>query len=418
MIISHDTGRHISPYGIDTVNTPNFEKLADESLRFSSAFCATPQCSPARAALFSGLYPHSVGVMGNVGGEKGWDFPDDQQHIATILKKSGYQNWLLGMLHESCTPGKLGFDSIELRKSGLENIETLDSCLNNRDKERPFYCQIGLYETHRPFLRWGIEPDDSKGVFVPNYLHNGPGTRKDFADLQGMVKRLDTCVGGLLEKLDEHELRNDTIVIVTTDHGLDMPHAKATLYDSGTGVLLFMRYPNGNWQNGTCRDMVSHVDILPTLLEEIGEDIPDYLQGRSIRPLLMGDELEVQPVFTEKTHFHFYDPMRGIRNEKYKYIKNFEFGRQTEVLAGYIHTDTFRELDNRYGKGHPEDELYDTENDPDELNNLAYELEYAGIKDELERKLCQWMKKTNDPLLDRPIPSPFYERIVKRFKEM
>jgi N-sulfoglucosamine sulfohydrolase len=132
--------------------------------------------------------------------------------------------------------------------------------------------------------------------------------------------------------------------------------------------------------------------------------------------LLEGKELATEPVFTEKTHFHFYDPMRGIRTNKFKYIKNFEFGRQTENMAGHIHTDMFRELDNRYAKGHPEDELYDVENDPDELNNLAGESEYAGIKDTLEHKLCEWMKKTQDPLLEKPIPSPFYERIIARFK--
>ncbi len=417
ILISHDTGRHISPYGFKTVDTPNFERLSDGALRFSNAFCTTPQCSPARAALFSGLYPHSAGVMGNVGKDKGWNFPDDREHLSSMLRRRGYQTWLLGMLHESYTPDRLGFDAIGRHKlAGTESAALFDKCLADRDKGRPFYCQIGFHETHRPFLRWGITPDDSKGITVPGYLHDGPGTRRDLAELQGMIRQLDESVGKVLDMLDVHGLRDNTIVIVTTDHGLPMPHAKGTLYDSGTGVMLFMRYPAGQWRVGAADDYVSHVDLIPTLLEEIGEEPPEYLQGRSLVPLLHNQPLEPQPVFTEKTHFHFYDPMRAIRTEKFKYIKNFEFGRQTEVLADYIHTDTFRELDNRYGKGHPEDELYDVENDPDELNNLAEDGSYAAIKDGLERKLCAWMKNTADPLLERPIPSPFYERIVERFK--
>ena len=358
-----------------------------------------------------------VVVMGNVGPDKGWNFPDGEKHISGILRNVGYQTWLLGMLHESYTPNKLQFDNIDLGLTvGLENAKRFDACLQTRDKGTPFYCQIGFHETHRPFLRWGIEPDDSKGITVPGYLHDGPGTRKDLADLQGMIKYLDEAVGMVLNKLDEYGLRDNTIVVVTTDHGLAMPHAKATLYDSGTGVFLFMRYPNGNWKTGTCDDYISHVDVLPTLLDEIGVSIPNNCQGRSLKPLLHGQPLEFKPIFTEKTHFHFYDPMRAVRTKQFKYIKNFEFGRQTEVLADYIHTDTFKELDNRYGKGHQEDELYDLHNDPDELNNLAGKLEYENIKISLEKELCQWMKETGDPLLEKPIPSPFYQRIIKRFE--
>ena len=416
ILVSHDTGRHVSPYGIDTVDTPNFEKLAAESVRFSNAFCATPQCSPARAALFSGRYPHSVGVMGNVGLEHGWRFPDEERHAARLFSDAGYASWLLGLLHETYLPETLGFETIDLGFTILEAGAHLDAFLSTHDQGKPFYCQIGCKETHRPWDANDTPPDDARGVFVPPYLHNGPETRRDLAQLQGYVRRLDTGLGRIIDTLANRGVAENTILVVTTDHGLAVPRAKGTLHDSGTGVLLFLRFPRRGWGGGTVQEeLVSHVDVLPTVLEACGIGVPANMQGRSFRSLLTGGQYSPRgAVFTEKTHFHFYDPMRAVRTHRHRYIRNFEFCRQTEVLLDHVHSGSFRELGNRYAGGHPAEELYDLENDPNEMTNVAQEPAFAGVREGLAERLRDWMIETDDPLIRGPIPSPFYHREIER----
>jgi len=410
VLISHDTGRHISPYGVGTVDTPNFERLAEESVRFSTAFCASPHCSPARAALFSGQYPHRVGLMGNVGKEHGWRFPDSERHAARIFHGAGFQTWLLGMQHETYLPETLGFDTIDTGFSVLAAAEHLQTCLTDRDLDKPFYCQIGAYETHRPWDRDDTPPDDSRGVFIPPYLHDGEETRRDLAQLQGAVKRLDTGLGRILDTIEASGLLENTLLVVTTDHGLALPRAKGTLYDAGTGVFLFLRGPD--WPRGAVRDEpVTHVDVLPTLLDACGLDVPEDMQGRSLQNLLTGANYGPnEAIFTEKTFFHFYDPMRAVRDGRYKYVRNFEFCRQTEELLDYLHSGSNRELDHRYAGGHPAEELYDLDVDPNEFKNVAAEPAYAEARLALARQLAAWMEETGDPLVRGPIASPFYYR--------
>ena len=414
IFISRDTGRHISPYGVDTVCTPNFERLAGESVRFSNAFSCSPQCSPARAALFSGMTPHSVGVMGNVGREHGWRFPDSQRHAARIFGEAGYQSWLVGMLHETYLPETLGFGQMDVGCRLPDAGARLSEWLGTRDKGRPFYCQVGCRETHRPWDRDGASPDESRGVFIPPYLNDGPETRADFAQFQGSVKRLDDGLGDVLGALEEAGVADDTIVIVTTDHGIAVPRAKCTLYDAGTGVFLFVRWPGGGWGGGVVRDdLVSHVDVLPTVLKACGLPIEEQMQGQSFLGLLgVAPCASRRRVFTEKTFFQIYDPMRAVRTERHKYIHNFELCRWSEVGLDCVRSGTVRELGDRYYGGHPAEELYDLAADPHEMTNLAEDPGMAEIKRELQRALGAWMRETGDPLLNGPVRSPYHEREV------
>ncbi len=418
VLISHDTGRFISPYGVDTVNTPNYERLAGESVQFMNAFTTAPQCSPARAALFSGKYPHAVGVMGNVGREHGWRFPDDERHAARIFGDNGYQTWLLGLLHETYLPERLGFDAIELGFPVVDAADHLADLLKTRDSNRPFYCQIGCKETHRPWDGFDCPPDDGRGVTVPPFLEDGPRTREDLAQLQGCVNRLDRGLGQIMDVLERHELVDNTILVVTTDHGIACRRAKCTLYDPGIEVLLFMRWP-GHWEPGRSHEFVSHVDILPTLLEAAQINIPQDLQGGAMGRLLSrGQALGRTEIFAEKTWFSFYDPMRCLRTKKYKYIRNFDFCRQTETGLDTVNRGSTIELENRYAGGHPVEELYDLDEDPDEFNNLAVEPtpEHRAVCDKLAGRLLEWMRQTGDPLLAGPVASPFYYRELARLQ--
>lgn len=413
-LVSHDTGRHISPYGVETVDTPNFERLAGESVRFANAFSAAPQCSPARAALFSGRYPHAVGVMGNVGREHGWRFPDAQRHAGRIFADTGYQSWLLGAQHETWMPETLGFDRVDMGFPIADAADHLAACLEQRRPDQPFYCQIGCPETHRPWGREGTPPDDSRGVWTPPYLADGPLTRADLAQLQGCVKQLDAGLGRLLDLLDERGLADNTILVVTTDHGIAVPRAKCTLFDSGIGVFLFMRWPGGGWRAGTVEpQLVSHVDLMPTLLDACAREPAAGMQGQSFLPLLRGEPgAPRDTVFAEKTFFQFYDPMRCVRTTRHKYIRNFELCRIMEIGLDCADSGSAREVWDRYLGGHPAEELYDLEADPGETVNLAGRPDCEELRQSLAAELARWMTDTNDPLLRGPVHSPYHQRQV------
>ncbi len=416
LLITHDTGRHVSPYGVETVDTPHCERLAAEGVRFAHHYCTTPLCSPSRAAIVTGRYPHSNGVMGLTHGNFGWDLHDDETPIATLFGPAGYDTWLLAGQHETKDPARLGFDVVDANHSLMDTPEHWAPLVEGRDGSRPFFCQIGGFETHRGWELYDTPPDDSKGVFVPPYLNDGPETRKELAQFQGMVKRFDVCLGRLMDFLDAHGLAENTILAVTTDHGIAMPRAKSTLYDPGIGTMLFLRYPAGNWGEGAVRDeLVSNVDVLPTLLDACGIEIPARIQGRSFLPLLTGDAgfTPRDAVFAEKTFHDTYDPIRGIRTERWKYIRNFEKIGLMEAPSDIYHQGADLELGRRYAKDRPPEELYDLHADPDEMRNVAGKPENAQTVATLRTRLADWMRETNDPLMHGPIASPFFHRNLR-----
>ena len=174
LLVTHDTGRYISPYGVKTVQTPNLERLAGESVLLEHAFCTAPQCSPSRAALVTGRYPHSNGVMGLTHQDYAWSLNRDERPAAMLFGAGGYQTWLLGLQHETRDAFTLGFERVDLGFGVSELPMRLESALAGRDPSRPFFCQLGCFETHRPWTQPGIPPDSSLGVKVPAFMRRSP----------------------------------------------------------------------------------------------------------------------------------------------------------------------------------------------------------------------------------------------------
>ncbi|MGD2175311.1 MAG: sulfatase [Candidatus Brocadiaceae bacterium] len=421
VLMTHDTGQHISPYGIDTVRTPNCERLASEGVLFENSFCTSPLCSPSRATCFTGRYNHQNGVMGLVGSNAvgGWDLNlnPDEKHAAHLFKEADYATVLCGNIHESNDFRSIGFDEA-VSGSGrgannggdaLEHGDHMERWLGARDPSRPFYMQIGTAETHRKWDRNGTAPDSSKGVWMPPYLRDLPEIREEMAQFQGAVRRYDTALGNMLESLEKHGLVEDTIFVSTTDHGVDIPRAKGTFYDPGIEVLLIMRYPAGGWGAGRrlC-EMISNVDVLPTLLEACGLEVPDNVEGRSFLPLLRGGDYRPnQVVFAEKTYHDTYDPTRALRTERYKYIRYFEVCIFQDLRAATIpRVHWFKTPET--ARRRTVEELYDLDEDPLEENNVADDPAYAEVKAALRERLAEWMRETDDPLLEGHVSSPFY----------
>jgi len=420
--ISHDTGRHIGPYGIKTVHTPNADQLANEGVLFANCFCTAPQCSPSRAGLFTGRYPHAVGVNGLTGAWAGWTLNKGEKHMARYLQEQGYETGLFGLVHETLGGDaplerldSLGFDFKQhstfypARKAGDDLGKWLDS---RTDPCQPFFAQIGVFETHRPFDFDDNKPDTSLGLTIPPYLNDKPATRKDLATFQGMVQRWDEGLGKIMQALQARNLSEDTILIVTTDHGLAMPRAKTTLYDAGISVLLMIRYPGVAIANMRNEDLISNVDILPTLLEGIGAKIPNKLHGQSFWPALANEDYKTRKmIFAGKTYHAVYDPVRCVRTSKHKYIRHFEPIRPEqcpdEIFGSPLY---FENLDRIRISRMPWVELYDIENDPLEIKNLAGHAACADIEKHLGHALYAWMRETDDPLLNGATASPDFHK--------
>jgi N-sulfoglucosamine sulfohydrolase len=242
----------------------------------------------------------------------------------------------------------------------------------------------------------------------PANLPDTPETRADMAAFKASARSLDQGIGAVLNGLHQAGLQDNTLIICTTDHGLAFPNAKATLYDRGIGVMLIMRGPGGFLGGRVFDGLVSHLDIYPTLCELAGIEEPPFLQGTSLLPLVRGEVASVNDaVFAEMTYHAAYQPLRAIRTERFKYIRRFD-DYDRPVLANCDDSASKKILMEAGWADQqvPEEQLYDLRFDPNELNDLSADPGRQSTLAELRERLLEWMRATEDPLLDGPVPEP------------
>lgn len=410
LFITHDQGQFLGCYNTprtpNSLHTPNLDKLAKDGVRFTNYFCTAPQCSPSRGSIQTSLYPHQNGLMGLV--NRGWTLPPHNKTMPMYLKESGYTTHLLGLQHESVDVKTLGYDTFSKRTKAYKyDTKTMLSEYKkffeeHKDDDVPFFANLGVFEIHRPFEVWS-EPVDQKKVIVPPFLPESDDVREDLGLFYGIINPIDETIGKILEILDTTGLRENTLFIYTTDHGSPFPRAKCTLYDPGIKTLLIMNCPNNIFFQGgkVLEQMISNIDLLPTLLDFIGAEIPEGIEGKSFLPILKDANLPFRrEIFTEKNYHDIYDPMRCVRTKEFKYIHNFEPSESLYQMP----IDIERSLSGQILKDKIKlkrfiEEFYELEKDPLELNNLAYNPAYNDVLLEFRLKLHNWMKKTDDPLL-------------------
>jgi arylsulfatase A-like enzyme len=414
---SHDIGRHLHCYGVKTVVSPNLDSLAARGARFESAFATAPQCSPSRATLATGFYPHSNGVMGLAHRGFDWELDSSTPHAAAIFAGLGFEAHLFGSQHVSLHPGRLGFAHMHSpghdrgKATGGDLARAVEQVLESGAGERRLYLEINFEDTHRPYPLAGAEASHAEAPDIPAYLPVGPEAAAELAALQRGIEAMDAAVGRVLAALDRAGRAERALVVFTTDHGLAMPRAKCTLYDPGLEVALILCWPAGGIDSGAApSELISNVDILPTLLAACDVALPVGMQGRSFLPLLRGEAYEPrEAIFAEKTFHSYYDPMRCVRTRRHKYIRNFEAAFAVEVPGDIQQGAIFRADPSRYSTDRPSVvELYDLDSDPLEQRNLAGAPEAAAVEGELSAELWRWMRETDDPLLNGPIASPRY----------
>ncbi len=477
VIHCHDLGRHLGCYGWD-VRTPNIDRLAAGGALFTNHYSTAATCSPSRGSRMTGIYPLRNGMWGHA--QFGWSIDAGIRTIAEYLSETGYETCSFGF-QLSANEEKRGFtrpirsatnSALDVVPKVLQFIEEYDG------SGGPFYADIGFDEVHRVIPLGGFiagaetprsnfpryvnrkeDPEAYRGQVVrmvehpidayqeeydPDriralpYLPDLPGIRQDLADLYTVITSLlDEAVGQILDALHERGLEEDTLVIFTTDHGIDIPRSKGSLYDAGMGTAFVVRYPRSVPAGVRHDELISNVDMLPTLLELAGGAIPPDLDGRSFLPLLLGGEYRPRKqVWAESSWHGTYFALRAIRTERFKYIRNFFVPHAFEInstqsLAGRA------VLAQAYESKAPLEELYDLERDPHEQNNLApprtmHDLMDKGVPVKnsplaqgdpayketvlaLSEEMRHYMAMTKDPLLTGPVPHIAQHLIWERF---
>ncbi|SEH15446.1 Arylsulfatase A [Natronorubrum sediminis] len=448
VIHGHDIGRYLGCYGVD-IETPNVDTLAADGALFERHFATAPQCSPSRGSLMTGRAPHVNGLMGLAHGD--WELHDDERILPQYLSDAGYETHLFGLQHITQNTDRLEYDRVHSegnlypgvspavhQANRARNVASVvSSFLDASEYEEPFFASIGFFECHRAEEddgRFGFdaeyyEADDPDDVRPLPYLPDRRGLRHDLGEMHGMMYAFDAGVGAILDALAENGLEDDTLVLVTTEHGIAFPRAKGTCYDAGIEAALVMRYPGVIDADERYDELVSNVDVLPTVLDLADVEIPDRVDGRSVAGLISdrgdtptesegtsadpGDAYtERDRIFAEMTWHDMYNPVRAIRTDRYKYIRSFWHLPTVYLPADVFASESGREV--RETDGVPlrrYEELYDLRDAPQEDDNVVYEPRYQDVRQELSRELYEWMDDTDDPLLEGPVLPGDYDEI-------
>jgi len=396
-------------YGGTNLRTPAISQLAAEGLTFTRAFVASPSCAPSRAALLTGLMPARNGA------EENHSFPrEDILRLPRILNQLGYQTAAFGKVAHQRSAIRYGFETINHSKNIPEMRKQVRKFLEGRHDERPLALFVGVSDPHVP---WPSESTvDATAMTLSPKLLDTPRTRVQRSRYLQEVKDLDAYLGEL-RALTSSRLSEDCIFLFSSDHGAQFPYGKWTLYDEGIRVPLVVAWKD-KIKPGTQTDaMVSWIDILPTLIDVAGGEVPKKLDGRSFAAVLRGNrDSHRNRIFT--THsgdrkMNVY-PIRSIRTGQYKLIWNpypdFAFTTHIDLLLRETSGDYFKEwlekskTDARAAKlvkghhGRPEFELYDLQNDPHEQRNLAENPDHSQVQQELLAELKRWLIVQDDKL--------------------
>ncbi len=415
VILADDaTFNDLPMYGGTNVKTPRIDRFVKESKTFNMAFLTMSMCQPCRTELYTGMYPMSTMTCWN----HCVSLPTTKS-VSHYLTADGYRVGLAGKNH--CTPRKAfpfdnvpGFQDNCVAATADYNCDGIEKYMSE-DDDQPFFLTIGLVVPH---VLWTVGDashfDPSKFNLPPN-LVDTPETRKDFASYLAEIEVLDKKVGDILDTLERTGKADNTMVIFTSEQGAQFPGCKWTNYDTGVHTGLAVRWPGHVKENTRTEAIVQYADVLPTVIEATGGDSTvGNFDGSSFLDVLL-DKSDKHRTYSYAMHNNVPEgspyPIRSVRSQQYRYIRNLapENLHVQKYVMGINHTHYWmswmlaagnREkaynIVKRY-MDRPAEELYDTQNDPYELNNLAGKEEYASIQKTLSAELARWMDEQNDP---------------------
>jgi N-sulfoglucosamine sulfohydrolase len=422
-----DTGA----YGNRKVRTPHIDRLAREGLRFTRAFVTISSCSPSRASLITGRYPHNTDAE-----QLHWPLPAAQVTFVEKLRAAGYWTAASGKWHlgEAVKdrfdvvddPGEAGFQTDPRTGKMLAKDDSGAAgwipVMRQRPKDKLFFLWFAALDPHRDYVENSVpQPHSPAEVVVPPYLPDTPEVRKELALYYDEIARLDGYVGQVMAELERQGVAENTLVLFISDNGRPFPRAKTTLYDSGIRTPLIARWPRGVRRGGVAGGLVSSVDIAPTILQLAGVGVPPTVQGRSFAATLANPRAATRDaVYAEKNWHDYEDRARAVRTVRYKYIRNDypDLPLTTSADSGRSPTmDAIRRLRDAgkltpeqsriFQTPRPKEELYDVLADPHEFKNLAADPRYARTLAALREKLERWGRETEDRMPACRTPDEF-----------
>ncbi|MGD2155563.1 MAG: sulfatase [Anaerolineales bacterium] len=389
--------------------TPHLDQLAQEGMRFEQTFATAPSCAPSRASMYTGCYPHTVGM-----GDHDLPLNEGVNILPSYLREQGYWSAHFAKLHL----GPRGHDQFD---RNFKKYEEFDAFVRERPRHRPFFLSFGFNEPHRRYdpndpKNCGFEkgripnPHQPQAVRVPAYLPDVPPVREELAAYYDHITYLDTWVGRITNWLEDEDLAANTLVLFFGDHGPPFPRAKTTLYDSGINVPLIARWPGVIPAGSVQRGQFSLVDLTPTMLEIAGISPSTDLHGQSRWGMLTDPNAAGCSHVLAQRNFHCIDDhIRCIRTERFKYIRNYypdePFGHPEDLVRSESYQAMLKLMDaGELKKEHmlifrcprPVEELYDLAVDPQEFSNLVHKPEYQDELLALRKRLDSWIAKTND----------------------
>lgn len=415
-IHSHDSGNFFSPYGFE-LPTFNLAKFAEEAIVFDNTFCVSPTCSPSRSALLTGKYPHENGMLGLT--NRGFKLNDYNDHLVSILNRAGYHTVLCGIQHEAgryqehefgaktigykqnITQSNEHYEEKDLVHWDLANSEAIASYLQSHPKDKPFFLSFGMFSTHREY------PDPTADILnsqveIPAWLEQSDEIRRDFAGHLTSLTYYDRCFENVINALKNSGFYDNTLIVVTSDHGIAFPFAKCTLKDVGTKVIFMLKHPDHKIGR-RYEHLVSHVDFVPTLLTMLDIKKPDEISGLDLSDSILNTDVPVREYVFSEVNFHTsYEPIRAVRSNRYKYIKYFDDSYQNVNVSNIDNslTKTYYLNQGLANMKKEMTQLYDLKEDPYEMTNLIDDPSYREVAEEMHMQLLQWMRDTDDYLLN------------------
>lgn len=418
LIVGDDlTFSDIEPYGSTQVHTPNIARLATEGICFDNMFTATAMCAPTRQQLFTGLYPVRNGAYPNHS-----VVYDNTRSVAHYLKDLGYNTGLIGKRHygkeQSFPFDYLGGRDGDNGKGQDVNLKIAEEYIK-KSKDTPYLLVVASNQPHTPWNRGDASIYSPSKIKLPPNFEDTEITRQDMSKYFAEITYLDSLVGVCLEMVENSGQENNTIVIFTTEQGSAFPFGKWTCYDQGLKTGFIVRWPRKVKPATRTDAMTQYVDVVPTLID-IAEGDPKKINtgnkdaygetgfdGKSFKGVLTGeiDNLRdyVFGVQTTRGIINGSDAyaIRSSRNERYLYIHNLNYKNKfSNVVVGGAILDQWKDKDQKgrasFYETRPEEELYDIQNDPYQLVNLADESVLKAVKENLKDALASFMKQQGD----------------------
>ena len=443
LFIADDMSQDAGCYGNPVVQTPNLDALASAGTLFSYAFANAAGCSQSRAAIMTGLQTHTNAQYGLAHDVHNFHSLPGTRTLPILMREAGYRTARIGRVVHVNPPEMYAFDltlppldgplTLERRLYGRDVIKCVADARQfiTADDSRPFFLMLATCDAHR----FGSHFKDLPGnpntfandhayqdikevhyspneVIVPSFLTDTLGTRAELAQYYQAISRLDQGLGGLVRVLKETGHWDDTLIVFIADQGMSFAGAKTTCYEPGLRCPCIIRSPDVQPQGVTCDALVSWIDVAPTILDYAGHAAAAKgMQGRSLLPLLDKQHVDGWDTVFASQSFHAvtqYYPMRVVRGRRYKLLYNIayplEFPHEHEWESSAWQSIVPPDGPGRLGQRtlddylhRPKFELYDLENDPDEVHNLADDPAYAEIKGGMVAQLKEWQKKTKDP---------------------